>query len=29
VLSMRLKSGAVASLHVGYILSLSGGGYHN
>lgn len=29
VLSMRLKSGAVASLHVGYVLSLSGGGYHN
>ncbi len=29
VLSMRLKSGAVASLHVGYMLSLSGGGYHN
>jgi predicted dehydrogenase len=29
VLSMRLKSGAVASLHTGYILSLSGGGYFN
>ncbi len=29
VLSMRLKSGAVASLHVGYILALSGSGYHN
>ncbi|MCC6453872.1 MAG: Gfo/Idh/MocA family oxidoreductase [Caldilineaceae bacterium] len=29
VLSLRLKSGAVASLHVGYILALSGGGYHN
>jgi predicted dehydrogenase len=29
VLSMRLKSGAIASLHVGYILALSGGGYHN
>jgi predicted dehydrogenase len=29
VLSLRLKSGAVASLHAGYILSLSGGGYHN
>lgn len=29
VLSLRLKSGAIASLHVGYILSLSGSGYHN
>ena len=29
VLSLRLKSGAVASLHVGYMLALSGGGYHN
>lgn len=29
VLSMRLKSGAVASLHVGYLLALSGGGYQN
>jgi predicted dehydrogenase len=29
VLSMRLKSGAVASLHAGYILSLSGSGYTN
>ncbi len=29
VLSMRLKSGAVASLHVGYILALSGSGYQN
>lgn len=29
VLSMRLKSGAVASLHVGYILALSGAGYFN
>jgi predicted dehydrogenase len=29
VLSLRLKSGAVASLHVGYILALSGGGYFN
>lgn len=28
-LSMRLKSGAVASLHAGYILALSGAGYHN
>ncbi|NKB69476.1 MAG: hypothetical protein GKR89_20585 [Candidatus Latescibacteria bacterium] len=27
--SMRLKSGAVASLHAGYTLALSGGGYHN
>lgn len=29
VLSLRLKSGAIASLHVGYILALSGSGYHN
>lgn len=29
VLSLRLKSGAVASLHVGYMLALSGSGYHN
>jgi predicted dehydrogenase len=29
VLAMRLKSGAVASLHVGYILSMSGSGYFN
>ncbi len=29
VLSLRLKSGAVASIHAGYVLSLSGGGYHN
>jgi predicted dehydrogenase len=29
VLALRLKSGAIASLHVGYILALSGGGYHN
>ena len=29
VLSMRLKSGAIASLHVGYILALAGSGYHN
>jgi predicted dehydrogenase len=28
-LALRLKSGAIASLHVGYVLSLSGGGYHN
>lgn len=28
-LSMRLQSGAVASLHAGYMLALSGGGYHN
>ena len=28
-LSMRLQSGAVASLHAGYTLALSGGGYHN
>lgn len=29
VLSMRLQSGALASLHTGYMLALSGGGYHN
>lgn len=29
VLSLRLKSGAVASLHAGYILSLKGSGYSN
>lgn len=29
VLSLRLKSGAVASMHVGYVLSLSGSGYFN
>lgn len=29
VLSLRLKSGAVASLHAGYILSLKGSGYVN
>lgn len=29
VLALRLKSGAVASLHVGYMLALSGSGYHN
>ena len=29
VLALRLRSGAVASLHVGYMLALSGGGYHN
>ncbi|MEM7134001.1 MAG: Gfo/Idh/MocA family oxidoreductase [Chloroflexota bacterium] len=28
-LSMRLQSGAVASLHAGYMLALSGSGYHN
>lgn len=28
-LSMRLASGALASLHAGYMLALSGGGYHN
>lgn len=28
-LAMRLSSGAVASLHAGYMLALSGGGYHN
>lgn len=29
VLSLRFASGAVGSLHAGYILALSGGGYHN
>lgn len=29
VLSLRLRSGAVGSLHAGYMLALSGGGYHN
>lgn len=29
VLSLRLKSGAIASIHVGYMLALSGSGYHN
>lgn len=28
-LSMRLQSGAIVSLHAGYILALSGSGYHN
>ena len=28
-LALRLKSGAVGSLHAGYTLALSGGGYHN
>ncbi len=28
-LALRLQSGAVASLHAGYMLALSGGGYHN
>lgn len=28
-LSMRLKSGALASMHAGYTLALSGAGYHN
>jgi predicted dehydrogenase len=28
-LSLRLESGAVGSLHTGYTLALSGGGYHN
>ena len=28
-LSLRLKSGAVGSLHAGYTLALSGSGYHN
>jgi len=28
-LSLRLKSGAVGSLHAGYTLAMSGGGYHN
>ena len=29
VLSLRFASGAVGSLHAGYMLALSGGGYHN
>ena len=29
VLSLRFRSGAVGSLHAGYLLALSGGGYHN
>jgi predicted dehydrogenase len=29
VLSLRLQSGAVAALHAGYMLALSGGGYFN
>jgi predicted dehydrogenase len=29
VLSIRFRSGAVGSLHTGYMLALSGGGYHN
>lgn len=29
VLTLQLRSGAVASLHVGYTLALSGSGYHN
>lgn len=29
VLSLRFRSGAVGSLHTGYMLALSGGGYHN
>lgn len=29
VLSLRFRSGAVGSLHTGYLLALSGGGYHN
>lgn len=28
-LSLRFASGAIGSLHVGYVLALSGGGYHN
>lgn len=28
-LSFRLRSGALGSLHTGYMLALSGGGYHN
>lgn len=28
-LSLRFRSGAVGTLHAGYILALSGGGYHN
>ncbi len=29
VLSLRFRSGAVGSLHAGYLLALSGSGYHN
>ncbi|MBX3014912.1 MAG: Gfo/Idh/MocA family oxidoreductase [Caldilineaceae bacterium] len=29
VLSLRFASGAVGSLHTGYMMALSGGGYHN
>jgi predicted dehydrogenase len=29
VLSFRLASGAVGVMHVGYVMALSGGGYHN
>lgn len=29
VLALRFRSGAVGSLHIGYALALSGGGYHN
>ena len=29
VLSLRFRSGAVGTLHTGYMLALSGGGYHN
>ncbi len=29
VLNLRFASGAIGSLHVGYVLALSGGGYHN
>jgi predicted dehydrogenase len=29
VMSLRLQSGAIASMHVGYMLALSGSGYHN
>ncbi len=29
ILSLRLKSGALGSLHAGYTLALSGSGYHN
>ena len=28
-LALRFRSGAIGSLHVGYMLALSGGGYHN
>lgn len=29
VLALRFRSGAVGSLHAGYMMALSGGGYHN